>query len=216
MAKSLEVEIILGGTFDPIHFGHLRIAQEMLNQFPSAKISLMPAAYPPHRAEPCASAKQRIAMLELALKDSPSLNIDTRELERTEPSYSVVTLQQIRAESRDKCLIFLMGTDAFAKFNEWYQWQELAELTNVLVVGRAGTKLPETGEVADFYQQHKLQSVAELSQFKSGKVAYCELPHLDISSSQIRALINSGKSPRFLLPSVILDYIETHHLYRQI
>ena len=214
-SKALETKIILGGTFDPIHFGHLRIAQEMLNCFPNADVSLMPAAYPSHRAEPSASAEQRIKMLEMALADSPSLNIDPRELNRTEPSYSAVTLKQIRAEEQSKCLIFLMGTDAFAKFDQWHKWQELPKLTNILVVGRAGTDLPKEGAVADFYQANKMDNITDLSLYPSGKVAYLELPHLEISSSQIRALINRGKSPRFLLPSVILNYIETHNLYRQ-
>lgn len=211
----LETQVILGGTFNPVHFGHLRIAEEMHNLWPQATINLMPAANPPHRDTPSVSAEQRLEMLELATKESPYLQVDPRELKRTEASYSVVTLQQIRQESPANSLIFLMGTDAFNQLNKWYQWQELIKLCNILVVGRAGSELVQTGKVADFYQAHKVDNPIELNQHRSGKVAYLQLPHLEISSTHIRSLINQGKSPRFLLPSVILSYIETHNLYRQ-
>lgn len=217
-AKNKPMHIMLGGTFDPVHFGHLRMTQEMLNRFPEAKVSLMPAAYPPHRPEPGASAQQRIEMLELVLSKYPQLTIDSRELNRTEPSYSVVTLREIRQELKDAgkadtCLVFLMGTDAFAKLNQWYQWQELINLTNILVVGRPSSELPREGEVADFYQKHALDSLEQLPHYSHGKVGFCQMPQLDISSTYIREQINQGFSPRFLLPDGILDYMNQYGLY---
>ncbi|NVK22131.1 MAG: nicotinate-nucleotide adenylyltransferase [Kangiellaceae bacterium] len=213
--KNKTIHIILGGTFDPVHFGHLRIAQEMLNLFPQAKISLMPAAYPPHRPAPGASTEQRIEMLELVLDQHPGLQLDTRELKRTEPSYSVVTLRQIREEVVDGSVIFLMGTDAFAKLDQWYQWQELIQLTNILVVGRPSSELPDSGTVAEFFRRHQVDDLSELTEHPSGRVGYYEMPQLDISSTYIREQIKSGFSPRFLLPDVILNYINQHELYQE-
>ena len=207
------VHIILGGTFDPVHFGHLRMAQEMLNRFPEAHISLMPAAYPPHRQTPGATTDQRIEMLKRALQSAPELVLDTRELERDEPSYSVVTLGNLRLEIGDNPLIFLMGTDAFDKLDSWHRWRELLDLTNILVVGRPSSQLPEQGEVARLYQSRKVSRAEELAHFSSGRIGYCEMPQLDISSTAIREQIKSGFSPRFLLPDVILDYIQQHGLY---
>ncbi len=208
------VHIILGGTFNPVHFGHLRMAQEMLNQFFEAKVSLMPSAFPPHRDKPSATPEQRIEMLQLALKNSEGIEIDARELERDEPSYSVVTLKNLRKEVGESSLIFLMGTDAFAKLNQWYQWRNLLELTNILVIERPNNDFPVDGEVADYYAQHQVEDATELAQHSHGKIGRFTMPLLDISSTKIRQQIKCGKSPRFLLPNAILDYIETHQLYR--
>lgn len=207
------IHIILGGTFDPVHFGHLRMTQEMLNRFPAARVSLMPAAYPPHRPQPGASPQQRIEMLQLVVGKYLQLSVDTRELEREEPSYSVVTLREIREEIGEDCLVFLMGTDAFAKLNEWYEWQELITLANILVVGRPSSQLPSDGEVAEFYERYAIADLDELPEHRSGKVGFCQMPQLDISSTYIREQINQGFSPRFLLPDAIIDYMNQHGLY---
>ena len=216
MSKATEEKtmyIILGGTFDPVHFGHLRMTQEMLNRFPFAKVTMMPAAHPPHRPEPGATPAQRIEMLELVLERYPQLSVDTRELNREEPSYSVVTLREIRQEVGDACLVFLMGTDAFEKLNQWYEWQQLIKLTNILVVGRPSSQLPVKGEVADFYRQHAIAELKDLPKYSYGKVGFCQMPQLDISSTYIREQINQEFSPRFLLPDVIIDYMNQHGLY---
>lgn len=213
MMQPKPMHIILGGTFDPVHFGHLRMSQEMLNLFPKAKVSLMPSAYPPHRPEPGATPHQRIEMLKLVLQPYGNLAIDTRELDRETPSYSVVTLQDIRQEVGDDCLVFLMGTDAFSKLDQWYQWKELITLTNILVVGRPSSALPESGPVAEFYAQHSVNDLQKLSDFAYGHVGFYQMPQLDISSSYIREQIKQGFSPRFLLPDGILDYIVKHSLY---
>lgn len=206
--------ILLGGTFDPVHFGHLRMAQEMLNKFPSADVFLMPSAYPPHRSEPAASPEQRIEMLRLVLDSIPHLHVDTRELERETPSYSVISLAEIREEIGSKSLIFIMGTDAFAKLDQWHRWQELLGLTNILVIGRPSCELPREGIVAETYAQCSVSSALELANHQNGKIAYYQMPQLDISSTFIRDQIKNGKSPRFLMPSVIIDYIQTHSLYK--
>lgn len=206
--------ILLGGTFDPVHFGHLRMAQEMLNKFPRADVFLMPSAYPPHRTEPAASPEQRIEMLSLVLDDIPNLHIDTRELERETPSYSVISLREIRQEIGAKSLIFIMGTDAFAKLDQWYRWQELLDLTNILVIGRPSCELPNKGVVAETFAQCSISSAHELANYQHGKIAYYQMPQLDISSTFIRDQIKNGKSPRFLMPSVIIDYIQAHSLYK--
>lgn len=205
--------ILLGGTFDPVHFGHLRMAQEVLNQFPLADVFLMPAAYPAHRSEPGATSLQRIDMLKIALLGQHKLKLDCRELKRQEPSYSVVTLKQIRQEIGERSLIFVMGTDAFAKLDKWYQWQEMLRLTNILVVGRPSAELPQSGPVAKVFEENKLDKVESLAEYACGKIAYYEMPQLDISSTYIREQIKCGFSPRFLLPDVILDYINENSLY---
>jgi nicotinate-nucleotide adenylyltransferase len=207
---------ILGGTFDPIHFGHLRPALE-LSQMGFDEVRLMPCHVPAHREMPHCSAMQRLAMVELAVKNEPRLVVDKRELERAGDSFMVDTLTEMRVElGTQVSLNLVMGMDAFLGLPSWRQWERLAELANIVVTERPGSEMPSGGVMARFLKARQVTSVEALCEASSGRVLLQPLPLLDISATRIRALIDSGQSARYLLPESVWDYIEQHRLYRSI
>ena len=130
---------IFGGTFDPIHYGHLRPAQEAMQKLALAELRFVPAAQPPHRPPPLASAAQRLAMIELAIRDLPGFRADDRELQRGGLSYTVLTLESLRAELGNTPLCLLVGADQFRNFETWHRWQEIPDLVHLVVLNRPGT-----------------------------------------------------------------------------
>lgn len=207
---------ILGGTFDPIHFGHLRPALE-LSQLGFDEVRLMPCHVPAHRETPHCSAEQRLAMVELAVKNEPRLSVDTRELEREGDTYTVDTLTEMRAELGNQVsLSLVMGMDSFVELPSWRNWEHIIELANIVVTQRPGVALPTEGVMARFAKARAVDSIAKLKAASSGRVLIQQLALLDISATGIRALINDGHSARYLLPETVWDYIEQHRLYRSI
>lgn len=205
---------ILGGTFDPIHFGHLRPALE-LSQMGFDEVRLMPCHVPAHRQTPHCSAEQRLAMVELAIRNEPELCVDRREIEREGESYTVDTLVALRDEVGDQVsLNLVMGMDAFVGLHSWHQWQRIATLANIVVTERPGANLPVDGVMGHFLNARKVNSGEALFAAASGRVLVQQLARLDISATRIRALIAAGQSPRYLLPDSVWDYIEQHRLYR--
>ena len=196
--------VILGGTFDPVHVGHLRVALEAAEAL-SVPVRLMPAHVPPHRSAPVASAAQRVAMLRVALAGQDRLQLDTRELDRSEPSYTVDTLRQMRTEyGAARSLILLLGADAFAGLPTWHNWRELLDLAHIAVMTRPGhdTSLPanlETVVVA-----RRASGVADLRATPSGKVLDLPVTPLEVSASAVRALLAAGRDPRWLVPDALL------------
>ncbi len=204
--------IIFGGTFDPIHFGHLRLAENLHNLLPSAEIRLMPNATPPHREHPGATSEQRLSMLKLAIASSPHLSVDEREIRREGASYTVFSIQELRKEFPERPLLLVMGEDAIATFHEWYCWQEITQLAHVIVVSRPGhfevSLAPEVkAHLTEFGDIH------EMLEQKSGGIFRYHCPLLDISASQIRQLITEKRSSRFLLPETVIEYIDQQELY---
>jgi len=207
---------ILGGTFDPIHFGHLRPALE-LSQMGFDEVRLMPCHVPAHRETPHCSAEQRLAMVELAVKNEPRLAVDRRELEREGDSFTVDTLTEMRDELGDQVsLNLVMGMDAFLTLSEWRQWERIAELANIVVTERPGSVVPLAGVMERFLNARRVNSIDALFDAASGRVLVQPLALLDISATRIRALIDKGQSARYLLPESVWDYIEQHRLYRSI
>jgi len=207
---------ILGGTFDPIHFGHLRPALE-ISQLGFDEVRLMPCHVPAHRETPDCTAEQRLAMVELAVKNEPRLSVDTRELEREGDTFTVDTLTEMRSElGNDVSLNLVMGMDSFASLSSWHCWQQLIGLTNIVVTERPGVSLPTEGVMARFLKARQVASSEQLKQASNGRVLVQQLALLDISATRIRALINTGQSARYLLPESVWDYIEQHRLYRSI
>jgi nicotinate-nucleotide adenylyltransferase len=205
---------IFGGTFDPIHIGHLRMALEIKQQLHLDEMRLLPCYLPPHRPEPGASANARVAMLDLALHDCAGLVVDARELKRERPSYTYDTLCELRAEVGEQTSLCLcMGMDSFATLDRWYQWSELLHLAHIVVVARPGWDLPEAGAVADLWQMHRAD-IRALEQEASGAVVLLEQRLLAISATDIRAQIRAGSSPQFLIPEEVLNYIRLHGLYQ--
>jgi nicotinate-nucleotide adenylyltransferase len=204
---------IFGGTFDPIHIGHLRVALELKQQLGLDELRLVPCHRPPHRGSQASSA-QRLEMLRLALRTCPQLVLDEREVHRDRPSYTFDTLQELRAElGADPSLVLCLGTDAFAGLTSWYRWRELIDLAHILVIARPGWELPQTGELAELLLSHR-GGTAELFRSPAGLLVTLELRLLPISATEIRTQVAAGQSAQFLLPDVVWHYIEAQGLYR--
>ena len=205
---------VLGGTFDPIHFGHLRLALELKQSLGLSQMRLMPCHRPVHRGEPQVSSAQRAEMIRLALLDCPELTLDERELRRDTPSYTFDTLRSLRAElGAEVSLIWAMGTDAFAALDSWNRWQELLDYTHLVVIERPGFSLPDAGPVARLLQQHRAPTSA-LDELPAGAIVLPSLRLLDISATGIRAQLAAGESAQFLLPESVRRYILAEGLYR--
>lgn len=205
---------VFGGTFDPIHYGHLRSALELCERLRLSQLRLMPCAVPAHRESPHCSAQQRAAMVELAVRGESHLVYDGRELQRSGPSYTIDSLMELRAELGESIsLNLVMGCDAVLGINSWHRWEEILNWAHVLVIARPGWQLPERGEVSRWLAQHRLDEPRGLVEKGSGSVYIEQLRPLDISSTEIRHLLQNGQSVRYLMPEPVLDYIEEHGLY---
>ncbi len=204
---------ILGGTFDPVHHGHLRCAQELLQDLPLDEVRLIPCHIPPHRDAPQASARQRVRMLQAAVEDAPGLRVDDRELSREGPSYTVDTLQDLRDQFGAKSLCLIVGMDAFSALDTWHRWRELIDLAHIVVAHRPGWQTPRTGAVAELVDRHAAHSAAELRAQPAGRILPWPITALDISASAIRSLFAAGKSPRFLMPDAVARIIAAEALY---
>lgn len=207
---------ILGGTFDPIHFGHLRPALDMQQALGLEEVRLLPCRVPPHRGAPHATPEQRLAMLRLAIRGERNLSIDERELQRDGPSYMIDTLLSLRAElGSERPLALLIGMDSLLGLDRWHRWRELLDHCHLVVATRPGWAPPQSGAVAALVQERRAEDVAALRSRPAGKLLFCPVTLLDISASRIRALLAAGKSPRYLLPGTVLGYIHTAGLYQQ-
>ncbi|WP_039914936.1 nicotinate-nucleotide adenylyltransferase [Cellvibrio mixtus] len=203
-----------GGTFDPIHLGHLRLALELKQQLALDEMRLLPCYIPPHRASPSVDAQQRLTMLQLALNDCAELRWDARELQREKPSYTYDTLSELRAEfGEDASLSWCMGMDSFVTLDSWHRWQELAGLAHLVVVARPGWEIPVVGPVAQLIAQHRAD-VSEIHAKPAGKLVILEQRLLPISATEIRVQIQAGESPQFLIPDAVWKYIRVQGLYR--
>lgn len=206
---------ILGGTFDPIHFGHLRMGQELAQGLGLNQVRFIPAATPPHRAVPHASAQHRAEMVRLAIAGNPLFALDTREFERNGPSYMVDTLTSLRAETgQETPLYLLLGADAFLGLPAWHRWRELFALANIAVAHRPGFVL-DADMAPELRSEWQLRYTNQPGRESCGRVFVQEITALDISASAIRNNIWQQQSIRYLLPEAVNDYIQTHHLYQK-
>jgi len=209
---------ILGGTFDPIHYGHLRLAEEMLELAHLQQIRFIPTGTPPHRDVPKVTAQQRSEMVKLAIADQSAFVLDEREVKRAQRCYTVDTLRELRAEfAVTQPLCLLMGGDAFLQLHTWREWEELFELAHIVVGFRPGFTLEERIHTAPAeLQKHyraRLCSVQYLSQHPSGGIAELAIPKLEISATLIRNRVAENRTIRYLLPHAVANYIHQHHLY---
>lgn len=206
---------MLGGTFDPVHHGHLRTAVELRDRLGCDQLRLIPCYRPPHREAPSIAAEQRLAMVELAIAGEPGLRVDDRELKRDQPSYSIDTLASLRRELGPECgLVMVIGTDALLGLQRWHRWQELLQLAHIVVVRRPGWQLGADHPLAAWVDAHQVDTVEALRQTPCGRLLWLQLTPLAISATQIREEIQAGRTPRYLLPDAVLSYIEQHGLYR--
>jgi len=206
---------LFGGTFDPIHSGHLQIALALKQQLQLDEMRLLPCHIPPHRHAPAASAEHRAAMVKLALANCDELTIDELELLNPEPSFSVRTLAELRQSLGDEVSLCLaIGMDSLVNLTTWFRWQEILTLAHIVVANRPGWELPLNGEIADYLQAHRGE-VSDLHNESRGKIVIQELTPLPVSSTQIRALLARGESAQFLLPDAVWRYIQQQGLYQQ-
>ena len=207
---------LLGGTFNPIHFGHLRMAQELAEAVNLDEVRFIPSANPPHKAAPSVSAEQRCQMVQLAIENNPLFKLDTRELTRNGASYTIDTLVSLRNEiGNDVSLSLMMGSDAFAKLNTWHRWQELLNFCHLILVQRPNSliKQPLDHALEALLHERYTEDLDDLSAQAAGCIHMQSVTALDISSTAIRAAFQNKLSPHYLMPENVIHYIELHQLY---
>lgn len=203
---------ILGGTFDPVHFGHLRTGLDVVEKLDLAQLRFIPCAIPPHRNTPVASASERRLMLELAIKNHPKLVVDDRELSREGPSYTVDTLLSLRQDYPDNPLFVLMGSDAFCSLPSWSRWQQIRELAHIVVMQRPDEKMQLSSELADWSRRYQSTDGDEL--LAAGKIWSVEVTQMAISATMIRDALSQQKDVRYLLPDAVIALIEQLSFYQ--
>jgi len=207
--------VFMGGTFDPVHNGHLRTALEIQQWLAVDCVHLMPSKRPVHREVPGCRAKDRLAMVELAVQNEPALHCDAREIESDKDSYTVYTLADLRKELGTRqpvCMV--LGMDAFLGLDSWHRYEDLMSLCHIMVVARPGYALAPNAVLADLLEKHQVATKTALLREPNGHILIHELTPLDVSATEIRLLLNQGKSPRYLLPDAVLNYIEEKQLYK--
>lgn len=205
---------IFGGSFDPIHYGHLRPALELLHALSLDHIRFMPAGQPPHRGAPRASAELRLAMVKAAVADEPRFQVDERELLRATPSYTLDTLAELRREFPGAVLVLIVGMDAFLGFPSWHRWREIFDLSHVAVAHRPGWVLQSEGALAEVLQVRLSMNAGEALSTPAGRVLMLPVTQLEISSTRVRELAAGGGDIRYLLPEAVRALIQNSNCYR--
>jgi len=209
---------ILGGTFDPIHHGHLRLAEEVGDGLGCIQVRIIPARIPPHRATPSVTSAHRLEMVRLACSGNPRFQVDERECQRDGPSYTVDTLTELRAEvGSTQPLCLLMGVDAYLALTTWSRWEQLFALSHIVIAQRPGFDLDAGQLPAALAREHlarRTRARDDLCLEPAGRVLAMDIPPLEISATAIRAALREGRSARYLLPDAVLDYIDRNRLYK--
>jgi nicotinate-nucleotide adenylyltransferase len=206
---------IFGGTFDPIHYGHLRTAFELIQALRLSEVRFMPAGNPPHRDVTIASPELRLQMVKAAIGQQPGFNVDDREMRRSGPSYSVDTLAEMRSEMPNRSLCLIVGMDAFLSLPTWHQWQKILTLSHLIVAHRPGWRAPTMGPLGELLVDHGTGRVDDLHENKAGKIFIHAVTQLEISSTEVRKLITMGRDPRYLMPDPVRDLIQQSGCYAQ-
>lgn len=201
---------IFGGTFDPIHIGHLRTAVEVLEQCELDHVRLIPCYQAPHRQTAIASMDQRCTMIHQAIHREARLVLDTREARLPSPSYTINTLVSLQTELPQARFYLIVGTDALQQFTTWHQWEKILAYAHLLVVTRTAPPV----EISPLLRNYMTNSLKELHTLAAGKIFLLNIPLLEIASSQIRDYCIAGKNPRYLLTEHVYNYIQQQQLYR--
>jgi len=204
---------IFGGTFDPIHYGHLRTAFEMLEVLRFDEVSFVPSGEPPHRGQTFADAEQRLAMVSVATQGQPGFSVNDCELRREGPSYTIDTLATIRKEQPDVALGLIVGMDAFLGLTSWHHWSEILDFAHIVVAHRPGWEVPETGEIGKLVAAHGTQDIEDFHETSHGRIFVHAVTQLEIASTEIRNLIAAGRDPKFLIPDAVRDVILESRCY---
>jgi nicotinate-nucleotide adenylyltransferase len=206
---------IFGGTFDPIHYGHLRTALELKQTLTLDRVHFVPCANPPHRAAPMTDGRLRLRLVEAAIAGEPGFAADDRELARSGPSYTIDTLASFRAEHPARPLCLLLGMDAFLGLPQWHRWQELFDYAHVVVAHRPGWRAPEVGTIGEVLRERRTLKPVDLAQSLAGRVHVQAVTQLEISSTELRATIRAGLDPKFLMPDSVRKVILETECYAE-
>ncbi|MEH6504443.1 MAG: nicotinate-nucleotide adenylyltransferase [Cycloclasticus sp.] len=204
---------IYGGTFDPIHYGHLSAASEVQQSLALDKVRMLLSAQPPHRKQPILSASDRFSLLSLALSDYPGLLADDSEMKRAGPSYMVDSLLHYRQQLPTSSLVLILGMEAFNGLRSWYRWQEIIELAHIVITDRAGFDNQMEQTLAEYVDQFLTDDKSQLKQLTHGKIYFQPVKPIDISATQIRRLIKDRKPVKQLLPEVCVEEIKRQRFY---
>ncbi len=202
---------LFGGTFDPVHYGHLRSALELAEHYSLDTLYLVPNHRPQHRDTPQATTEQRIHMLELAVKDVPRLVVDVREAKRDSSTYTIDTLLEVKAEQPDATILFFMGFDAFAAFDQWHRWEEILKQANLVVIDRPDAELSDFAH--DLIARQTAQAGSEITAGSVGVIERRQVTQLAISATDVRRRVTASQNVRFLLPDSVREYILNQRLY---
>lgn len=201
---------ILGGTFDPIHFGHIKPALELVRLYRLDKVILLPCKLSPFKQKTHVPVKHRWEMLKMVAANVAEFIVDSRELSRDTPSYSYESIKEISAELGESCRLFwIIGADALADFPQWYRAKDIMRLCNVLVLSRPGFEVGDDAWLGEYM-------VSDVNQFERqypGAILVTDTQQFEVSSSNIRAMIQSGRQPRYMLPGGVWNYIKRNNLY---
>ncbi len=204
---------VFGGTFDPIHYGHLRTAFEMLQALRFDEVRFIPCGDPPHRGATFASARERLRMVELATAGQSGFVVDDREVRRQGLSYSIDTLLSLRGEFPDRALGLIVGMDAFLGLPGWHRWAEFLDVAHIIVAHRPGWKAPDMGPLGEMITDFGTHRVDDLHTALHGRIHIHAVTQLEISSTEIRELVAAGRDPRFLMPDSVRDEITASGCY---
>lgn len=204
---------LFGGTFDPLHYGHMRTALELLQALKLSEVRFMPTGSPPHREQPQAPAQVRLAMVRAAVADQSAFVVDDREIRRTGVSYSVDTLTELRSEYPQRSLCLLLGMDAFLGLPNWHRWRELLDLAHIIVAHRPGWRAPTMGPLGEVMVDRGTGSVRDLHEQRAGRVYVHAVTQLEISSTELRQLIGAGLDPQYLVPEEVRRIIRETRCY---
>ncbi|MGB5258330.1 MAG: nicotinate-nucleotide adenylyltransferase [Woeseiaceae bacterium] len=204
---------VFGGTFDPVHYGHLRTAFEMLQALRFDCVRFIPCGDPPHRGTTYASAGERLRMVALAIEGQAGFIVDDREVRREGPSYSIDTLLSLREEFPERALGLIIGMDAFLGLPAWHRWEDILGTAHIIVAHRPGWKAPDMGPLGDLITEFGTHRVDDLHATRHGRVHIHAVTQLEISSTEIRDLVKAGRDPRFLMPDAVRDEIRASACY---
>jgi nicotinate-nucleotide adenylyltransferase len=204
---------ILGGTFDPVHCGHLHVANSLLTLLPLDEVRLLPCYQPVHRASPIASPEDRLAMLKLACAEMPNIVVDDHEIKRQGQSYMIDTLADIQRENPTDHLCLILGEDAFQSFDHWRQWRNIIDYCHLIIVNRPQGSPHYSADLLGFISQHEVKEFAILQTTPAQKIFFCAIPPADISATQLRQQLLQRHFDIKLISQPVSEYIRQHRLY---
>jgi nicotinate-nucleotide adenylyltransferase len=206
---------IFGGTFDPIHYGHLRTALELKTSLGLETVHFVPTATPPHRGAPTSAGALRLEMVEAAIRGEAGFVADDRELRRDGTSYTIDTLESFRAEFSSRSLCLMLGMDAFLGLPQWHRWRELTSLAHIVVAHRPGWEAPTSGTLGELLRERRTASTSELMARPAGLVHVQPVTQLEISSTDLRDSLRAGRDPKFLMPDAVRQIILETECYAE-